>query len=82
LSSVEQTKSIPVHSEQQIEKKEQGISNNNIEYCPCYYCDYRIDNKYDYEQHVIIKHPGGIAYPNKAEIEKSGLKPQGKDWEI
>jgi hypothetical protein len=40
LSSVEQTESIPVHSEQQTEKKEQGISNNEVKDYLCYYCDY------------------------------------------
>jgi hypothetical protein len=39
------------------------------------------NNKDDYEQHVIIKHSGKLAYPNKPEIEKLGLKAQGKDWE-
>jgi hypothetical protein len=48
----------------------------------CYYCDYRTDNEHDYERHVVQTHEGKPAYPNKAEIEKSGLKPQGKDWEV
>ena len=83
LSSVEQTEPYSVHSDQKTEKKEQGISNNkNLEDYSCYYCDYRTNNKDDYEQHVIIKHPGRPAYLNKAEIEKRGLKPQGKSWEI
>jgi hypothetical protein len=39
------------------------------------------DSEKDYYLHVVLKHPGRLAYPNKAEIEKRGLKPQGKDWE-
>jgi hypothetical protein len=48
----------------------------------CYYCDsFKTDSEKDYYLHVVLKHPGRLAYPNKAEIEKRGLKPQGKDWE-
>jgi hypothetical protein len=47
----------------------------------CYYCDYKPDSKDDYEGHVVLGHGHSIAYPNKAEIEKWGLKPQDKDWE-
>ena len=38
------------------------------------------NNKDDYERHVVLTH-GKTAYPNKAEIEKLGLAPQGEDWE-
>jgi hypothetical protein len=48
----------------------------------CYYCEYKPDSKDHYEQHIVLKHNHRIAYPNKAEIEKRGLKPQGKEWEI
>jgi hypothetical protein len=27
------------------------------------------------------KYPGRLAYPNNPEIEKLGLRTQGKDWE-
>lgn len=47
----------------------------------CYYCDYKPDSKDHYERHVIFRHEHCLAYPNKAEIEKRELKPQGKDWE-
>jgi IS1 family transposase len=48
----------------------------------CYYCDdYKPYIKSDYERHVVMKHGHSPAYPNKAEIEKLGLKAQGKDWE-
>jgi hypothetical protein len=48
----------------------------------CYYCDYKTNNKYYYERHVVLRHDHSPAYPNKAEIEKRGLKPKGKEWEI
>jgi hypothetical protein len=51
---------------------------------PCYssyYCDYNADSKDDYEAHVVMRHGHSSAYPNKAEIEKLGLKTQGKSWE-
>jgi hypothetical protein len=51
-------------------------------YSSCYYCDYKSDSKDDYERHVIMKHGHSLAYPNKAEIEKMGLKAWGKSWEI
>jgi hypothetical protein len=56
------------------------LQDNN--YYSCYYCDYKTDNKDHYERHVILRHPSNPAYPNMAEIEKRGLKPQGKDWEM
>jgi hypothetical protein len=73
--------SIPVHSDQQTEKKEQGISNIDLEDYSCYYCEYRTNNEEEYKQHVVLRHPGRLAYPNNPEVEKLGLKPQGKDWE-
>jgi len=44
----------------------------------CYYCDYKPDNREHYEEHVVLKHDHCIAYPNKAEIEKRSLEPQGR----
>jgi hypothetical protein len=82
LSSVGQTESIPAHSDQEIEEKEQGISNSNLEDYSCYYCKYNTDSQDHYERHVILRHNHCPAYPNKSEIDKRGLKPQGKDWEI
>jgi hypothetical protein len=51
-------------------------------YCSCYYCGYKTYSKDDYDAHIVLGHNHCIAYPNKAEIEKRGLKPQGKEWEI
>jgi hypothetical protein len=48
----------------------------------CYYCDYKTEYKERYERHVINKHGlGHPCYPSKADIERLGLKAQGKDWE-
>jgi hypothetical protein len=47
----------------------------------CYYCDFKTDDEHNYENHVVLIHDRP-AYPNEAEIEKSGLEPQGKKWEI
>jgi hypothetical protein len=80
LNSVEQTESYSVRSNQETEEKEQGTSNSNLEDYSCYYCDYETNDKGEYENHVVITHDRP-AYPNKAEIEKRGLKPQSKDWE-
>ena len=50
----------------------------------CYYCDELKPTyeKRDYEYHIVTRHAGRPAYPNKPEIEKRRLKPQGKSWEI
>jgi hypothetical protein len=71
-----------IRSTEKIAKIEYRISNENQEDYPCYYCEYRTNNEEEYKQHVALRHPGRLAYPNKAEIEKRGLKAQGKSWEI
>jgi hypothetical protein len=56
----------------------------------CYYCnDFQTNNNVeDYERHVILKRSGKPSdvnhpfYPTKADIERLGLKAQGKSWEI
>ena len=50
----------------------------------CYYCDsFNTNNIDDYEGHVIRKHgQGHPCYPSKADLEKLGLKVQGRSWEI
>jgi hypothetical protein len=56
---------------------------NDIEEYLCYYCkDFQTNNVEDYERHVINKHPKKRAYPAKVELERLGLKAQGKSWEI
>ncbi|MFL6343869.1 MAG: hypothetical protein ACJ71A_00275, partial [Nitrososphaeraceae archaeon] len=50
----------------------------------CYYCDnFKTNNNDDYETHVIKKHAQSHpCYPSKADLEKLGLKVQGRSWEI
>ena len=50
----------------------------------CYYCDsFKTNSNDDYERHVMRKHgQGHPCYPSKADLEKIGLKPQAKSWEI
>jgi len=54
------------------------------QYYSCYYCsDYKTDSQDYYERHVIKQHGlGHPCFPSKVDIERLGLKPQGKDWEI
>jgi hypothetical protein len=58
---------------------------NNIAedcYYKCYHCDcYQSNDEADYKHHNVLNHTGKGAYPSKADIEKLGLKPQGKPWE-
>ena len=51
----------------------------------CYHrdCNFQTNIEPDYERHWVQKHTGiPVLYPTKTEIEKYGLKPQGKNWEI
>jgi hypothetical protein len=50
----------------------------------CYYCDsFKTNSNDDYERHVVRKHgQGHPCYPSKVDLEKLGLKMQGKSWEI
>ncbi|MFL6433014.1 MAG: hypothetical protein ACJ71O_04675, partial [Nitrososphaeraceae archaeon] len=50
----------------------------------CYYCDsFKTNSNDDYEGHTIMKHgQGHPCYPSKADLEKLGLKVQGRSWEI
>ncbi|MFL6321671.1 MAG: hypothetical protein ACJ72Q_14490, partial [Nitrososphaeraceae archaeon] len=50
----------------------------------CYYCDsFKANSNDDYKCHVIRKHgQGHPCYASKADLEKLGLKAQGKSWEI
>lgn len=61
------------------------ITKKDMEDCyySCYYCDsFKTDSKEDYESHVINKHGlGHPCYPSKPDLEKQGLKAQGKEWE-
>jgi hypothetical protein len=64
-------------------------SQDNGRLFSCYHpaCDFHTDNKLDYEnmiaRHWQQKHTGvPLLYHTKTEIEKYGLNPQGKSWEI
>jgi predicted transcriptional regulator len=62
----------------------QQAKSNIKKYIECYHCDIlQTDIKKDYESHVINKHGlGHPCFPSKTDLEKLGLKPQGKSWEI
>jgi hypothetical protein len=57
-------------------------SSNNFIIFKCYYCKYQTNVEREYQCHVVLKHPGKLAYPSKADLEKIELKPQAKSWEI
>lgn len=68
-------------SESETGNNTQEQSSSNFEFS-CYHCDrFQTDNQREYEAHNVLNHLGKCAYPNKAEIEKRGLTPQGKEWE-
>jgi hypothetical protein len=46
-------------------------------------CDFQTNDEPEYRRHWGHKHKGiPVLYPTKAELEKYGLKAQGKEWEI
>jgi hypothetical protein len=48
----------------------------------CYYCDHHTNVEDDYKHHVVLKHPGKLAYPSKAYLERLDIQPKGKSWEM
>jgi hypothetical protein len=52
----------------------------------CYYCNdfppNMSKNKTDYEKHVLSRHPGNLAYPSKADLDKKNIPAKGKIWEV
>ncbi len=56
------------------------VEKNKIIYS-CYRCRYETDSQNEYDRHCVINHPNKAASPSLADIEKDGLKPQGKPWE-
>jgi hypothetical protein len=51
----------------------------------CYHpnCDFQTNNIGEYERHGALKHlENPLLYPSRYEIEKYGLTPQGKEWEV
>ena len=48
----------------------------------CYYCKgCQTNQKDEYEHHVVMKHPGKVAYPGLADLIRLGIQPQGRSWE-
>ncbi len=77
-------KSIQTAHEECTKLFDQGESNNFLIF-KCYYCNYQTRIEREYERHVILKHPGKLAYPSKMDLEKLGImdisidrKEQGK----
>jgi hypothetical protein len=61
--------------------------NGNGRLLRCYYCDkngsiFETNNESEYFKHGNQKHLNKPMYPNMATIQKYGLMPQGKEWEI
>jgi hypothetical protein len=51
----------------------------------CYHknCEFHTDDEREYRRHGALNHPKNpLLYPSKFELEKYGLTPQGKEWEI
>jgi hypothetical protein len=52
----------------------------------CYYCNEfpssKFMNKMEYEKHVLSRHPGNLAYPSKADLDKKDIPSKGKTWEV
>jgi hypothetical protein len=51
----------------------------------CYHknCEFQTEDEQEYRRHGAINHhKNPLLYPTKFEIEKYGLIPQGKEWEI
>lgn len=60
--------------------------NTNVdESYECYYCDTFPSNlssdKVAYEKHITQIHPGALAYPSIADLNKNNIPPKGKKWE-
>ena len=36
----------------------------------------------EYHRHGVIKHPSKPLYPSKADLERLGLKAQGRSWKL
>jgi hypothetical protein len=80
-SLVVQTEAFDSRSIEKIEENDYRLSTY---YYSCYYCDdFKTNDETDYERHVLKLHGlGHPCYPCKADLERLGLKAQGKSWEI
>jgi DNA-binding MarR family transcriptional regulator len=52
---------------------------NNFLIFKCYYCNYGTDVGREYESHVVLKHPGKLAYPSEIDLQVMGIKKLGVD---
>jgi hypothetical protein len=49
----------------------------------CYYCHLEnFESRYEYQKHILLQHPGHLAYPGLVEIRSKSLEAQGCLWEI
>lgn len=49
----------------------------------CYYCDInKFTNRYEYQKHVLNKHPSKLCYPGQIELKLLSLQSQNMPWEI
>jgi hypothetical protein len=46
---------------------------NNYIIFKCHYCSYQINIQSEYERHVVMGHPGKLAYPSDIDLEKEVL---------
>jgi hypothetical protein len=66
-------KSIQNEQEQSTKLFDQGKTNNFLIF-KCYYCNYETNIEREYQCHVVLKHPGKLAYPSEIDLEKMGIK--------
>jgi hypothetical protein len=71
-----------IHSSAETCKKLFDDRKSNNFLFSCYYCDYESNGEYEYESHVVMKHPGKLAYPGKAYLERLDIHPKGMSWEM
>jgi hypothetical protein len=49
----------------------------------CYHCgQFESNTEKEYRRHITFNHFKKPMFPSKTELEKYGLKSQGKSWEI
>jgi hypothetical protein len=58
-------------------------SNENETIFECYYCNEftPTNDELTYKRHIVLEHPGRLAYPTELDLKKLGIKPKGKKWE-
>jgi len=58
-------------------------TNQNEIIFECYYCNEftPTNDELTYKRHIVLEHPGRLAYPTELDLKKIGIKPKGKKWE-